>query len=299
MPTPDVVISSTSVSVLPVTIPSPGISFNVLGSGFGSSPAVTLQSHSLTVVSASDTLIAVKVVTGVTFDSSTPMTLTVANPLTSKQASRSDLISLAAEPSILSISPNHGSSSAFPIKITGTNFATPTVYFGETLVPIQSSTATEIVVGFPTGGFPATGKLDVTVVNASTTSVTLTGGFTYENPPVPGPARACFIATAAYGTSFESHLGAFRNFRDSVLLKSAAGAALVDLYYTNSPAVADVVADHPAPAFAVRAVLTPVAWLIEMPALTLCGVLLTFAAAIIAVRRQRRTAALARGSRVG
>jgi hypothetical protein len=225
------------------------------------------------------------------------LTLTVLNPITTKQASRSDLLALAAQPTILTISPNHGTSSSFPIKITGTNFDQPTVYFGETLVPVQSFTATQIIVGFPTGGLPSTGKLDVTVVNVSTTSVTAIGAFTYENPPVPGPARACFIATAAYGTSFESHLGAFRGFRDSVLLKSAAGAALVDVYYTNSPAIADVVAEHPMLALAVRITLTPIAWLIETPILTLGCALLVAAAGCEIMRRQRKQAAPNRGTR--
>lgn len=295
-PPPDVVISAVSVSVVPATILPGGLALNISGSGFGSSPKVTLQSHTLTVNSAADSQIAVTIPAGTTFLRTIPMTLTVSNPLTIKQASRDDLISIASQPTILSVTPNHGPSSAFPVRITGTNFDQPTVYFGETLMPVQSWTTTQIIVAFPTGGLPSTGPLDVLVINASTVSATLTDGFAYENPPVPGPARACFIATAAYGTPLESHLTTFRNFRDGALLKSAAGAALVDVYYTTSPAIADAVAEHPVLALVVRLVLTPVAWLLEAPISV--GSVLVAMTLVYGMLRRRRTLGAGQRARV-
>jgi hypothetical protein len=160
----------------------------------------------------------------------------------------------------------------FPVLILGNNFnpvGDLQVVFGRTNMPINSVSADgkQIKVGFPTGGFPETGPMDVAVRNLEPNSTkasedVLVSGFTYENPVKP-----CFIATAAYGTPFAEHVAAFREFRDGVLLKTSVGTALVEAYYTVSPGVADVVARHPALAATVRLVLTPVAWLITWPAL--------------------------------
>jgi hypothetical protein len=82
----------------------------------------------------------------------------------------------------------------------------------------------------------------------------------------------CFIATAAYGSPFAERLTVFRDFRNDVLLKTAVGAAFVDIYYRTSPPIADQVATHPWLAGMVRAVLTPVAWSFEHPLLGLFAV---------------------------
>ncbi len=146
------------------------------------------------------------------------------------------------------------------------------VLFGKTYMPVQSvsSAGTSIVVAFPTGGLPNTGALDVTVRNLQTGSAkatedTLLDGFYYVNPP----SRACFIATAAFGTPLESRLGVFRDFRDGVLLKSAAGTALVDFYYRVSPGIADRVAQNASLAAVLRTVLMIAAWALTWPLATL------------------------------
>ncbi|MBE9505252.1 MAG: hypothetical protein IMY84_00420 [Chloroflexi bacterium] len=56
----------------------------------------------------------------------------------------------------------------------------------------------------------------------------------------------CFIATAAYGTKSAAEIDVLRDFRDEVLMQSAAGRELVDCYYACSPPVADFIARHDA-----------------------------------------------------
>ncbi|MFC2050636.1 CFI-box-CTERM domain-containing protein [Chloroflexota bacterium] len=54
----------------------------------------------------------------------------------------------------------------------------------------------------------------------------------------------CFIATAAYGTETADELDTLRDFRDGVLMQSAAGRAFVDAYYELSPPLADFIAER-------------------------------------------------------
>jgi len=97
----------------------------------------------------------------------------------------------------------------------------------------------------------------------------------------------CFIATAAFDDAQARELQALRAFRDDVLLKSAAGVALVDAYYTVSPPLADAVAERPWLASGVRAMLIPVARTVEQPAWLLlpAGALM---AGAVAMRTRRR-----------
>ena len=61
--------------------------------------------------------------------------------------------------------------------------------------------------------------------------------------PTP-PAPACFIATAAYGTSSAAEIDVLRAFRDEVLLESTLGSQLVEMYYQTSPPVADFISEN-------------------------------------------------------
>ncbi|RZB30244.1 MAG: hypothetical protein SRB1_02524 [Desulfobacteraceae bacterium Eth-SRB1] len=67
----------------------------------------------------------------------------------------------------------------------------------------------------------------------------------------------CFIATAAYGSLFESHVEILRDFRDVYLLPSRLGHAFVDTYYKYSPPIAGFIADHDALRAVVRVGLMP------------------------------------------
>lgn len=57
----------------------------------------------------------------------------------------------------------------------------------------------------------------------------------------PNPARACFIATATYGTSMAKEINVLRKWRDDYLIKSWSGKLFVNSYYVISPPIADVI----------------------------------------------------------
>ncbi|MGE0790789.1 MAG: CFI-box-CTERM domain-containing protein [Sandaracinaceae bacterium] len=67
----------------------------------------------------------------------------------------------------------------------------------------------------------------------------------------------CFVATAAYGTPFAEDIRVLRRFRDRHLATNAPGRALVALYETVGPHLADAIREHPTARRAVRAILAP------------------------------------------
>ena len=64
------------------------------------------------------------------------------------------------------------------------------------------------------------------------------GGFGVNFSGEPSP---CFIATAAYGTPLHEDINVLRKFRDEYLMPNPAGQAMVKLYYTTSPPIADLI----------------------------------------------------------
>jgi hypothetical protein len=301
------VIDSVSQSQLPASILSPnGFSFVIYGSGFGESPLVAVSGYDLDVTTSTDTEIDVTIRNRTDVTPYEPVVLVVRNAKTEDEESRDDLFTLtsayvATAPAISRVTPNHGGQSVFPVTVYGTNFTGAEnleVVFGRTIMPVDkvASDGSWVKVSFPSGGFPSTGPLDVIVRNLepnSTKSVedVLVNGFTYENPP-RGP---CFIATAAYGSPLAERLSVFRSFRDDVLLASAAGTALVELYYSASPPIADMVARYPWVAALVRCVLTPTASALTHPVLALA--FLAALAALLggkAFRRRRKGASFVR-----
>lgn len=100
-----------------------------------------------------------------------------------------------------------------------------------------------------------------------------------NNPPKEG----CFIATAAYGSYFEKHVKVLRDFRDRYLKTNPIGLAFVDLYYTYSPAIADMIAQSEIAKGVIRIILTPIVYCIEYP---LYGVLLI--GLLFGIRREYR-----------
>ena len=112
-----------------------------------------------------------------------------------------------------------------------------------------------------------------------------------------GGGGPCFIATAAYGTPMAADIDTLRTLRDTYLLSNSVGTAFVDTYYRVSPAVANVVAQSPALAAAVRLLLVPVIFLgklfLAIPAVSaLIASALLFAAVVRGrIRRRNRVSA--------
>jgi len=83
-------------------------------------------------------------------------------------------------------------------------------------------------------------------LNAASTTITIQGDhsitatFVQERPAFPFPIP-CFIATAAYGTPTAAEIHVLREFRDTVLLESAAGSRFVDLYYRIGPPAVKII----------------------------------------------------------
>jgi uncharacterized repeat protein (TIGR01451 family) len=87
----------------------------------------------------------------------------------------------------------------------------------------------------------------------------------------------CFIATAAYGSPFEPHVVALRQFRDRFLQRSELGRTFVRYYYRYSPPLAQYIGAHPAARFAARVALAPIVALVVYPVRSLAVGILALA----------------------
>ena len=71
----------------------------------------------------------------------------------------------------------------------------------------------------------------------------------------------CLIATAAFGSELEPRIQSMRELRDGTVMSTSSGTAFMSgfnaVYYSFSPAVADLEREHPAFRDAVRAFITP------------------------------------------
>jgi len=74
---------------------------------------------------------------------------------------------------------------------------------------------------------------------------------------------ACFIATAAYGSSLDPHVAVLRTFRNRYLMTNDVGRTLVGAYYRHSPPLAAFISRHETVREAVRLMLTPLVYGIE------------------------------------
>jgi hypothetical protein len=119
-----------------------------------------------------------------------------------------------------------------------------------------------------------------------------------------GGGGGCFIAAAAFGSPLEHHVQILRDFRDRVLLNSAAGKALVQFYYRNSPPIAGKIAASDGLRLITRVLLMPVigvAYLIVhlgmvMTMLLFTVTLLTFIFTIVILRKKFRKSARAKAA---
>ena len=89
--------------------------------------------------------------------------------------------------------------------------------------------------------------------------------FTTGTSSTPPPSTGwCFIATAAYGTPTAEQIDVLREFRDAVLLESAAGYQFITLYYQLSPPIADFISGSSFLRTLVRELLVdPIVWVVE------------------------------------
>ena len=83
---------------------------------------------------------------------------------------------------------------------------------------------------------------------------------TFQVIPTTG---GCFIATAAYGSPTAEQIDVLREFRDGVLLESAAGSQFVALYYRLSPPIAGFISGNSFLRTVVRELLVdPMVWVV-------------------------------------
>ncbi|MEA1872021.1 MAG: CFI-box-CTERM domain-containing protein, partial [Chloroflexota bacterium] len=94
-------------------------------------------------------------------------------------------------------------------------------------------------------------------IDDSTTTIIMNGDYSITANFVRPGLLPCFIATAAYGTPMAEEIEILREFRDEYLLTNPAGQALVGLYYTVSPPIAEFITEHPSLKPIVRAGLLP------------------------------------------
>ena len=139
-----------------------------------------------------------------------------------------------------------------------------------------------------------TSDLDYKLSNNNPIDTASAGGFSncvlLEGIPEVGTigASECFIATAAYGSSFHPYLNDLRGFRDSYMMNNSFGRAMVDFYYHHSPQLANYIADRDWLRTIVRGVLTPIVYVIRYPVLAVMLIIIL----IVALNARRRTAKL-------
>jgi hypothetical protein len=165
-----------------------------------------------------------------------------------------------SEKPLLSIFPHKGGLSSY--SGGGTTDPAPGTYIHEP--------GTEITItAFPFEGYrfifwsgDASGETNpITIIMDSDKSIiagfssTQTGGS--GDGDGGGKKGGCFIATAAYSSPLHSHVSILRDFRDRYLMPNKLGREFVDLYYKNSPFIANIIARNSALRVIVQINLTP------------------------------------------
>jgi hypothetical protein len=99
-----------------------------------------------------------------------------------------------------------------------------------------------------------------------------------------GDDAKCFIATAAYGSSFAPKVKVLREFRNTYLLSNEPGRAFVRWYYRVSPPIAGIIEKNSSLRMITRGILTPIVFVIEYP-IVLAGFILLIT--VYLIRRTR------------
>ncbi len=97
----------------------------------------------------------------------------------------------------------------------------------------------------------------------------------------------CFIATAAFGSRLDPHVGALRAFRDQGLMQILPGRLFVATYNTLSPPLAHFIARRDGLRTVARGLLWPLVIAVENPGLSLAGFALLAGGAGLRRRRRR------------
>jgi hypothetical protein len=103
----------------------------------------------------------------------------------------------------------------------------------------------------------------------------------------------CFIATAAYGSSLDSHVDTFREFRDTYLAKSRIGRKFITFYYASAPYWAHKISKSEAAKALARFFLWPLfvfAWLLLHP-IWMLTVVFAFSSLFVSRRKLYRLTA--------
>lgn len=95
--------------------------------------------------------------------------------------------------------------------------------------------------------------------------------------------EGCFIATAAYGSYFDTNVKVLRDFRDTYLMQNELGRIFVDFYYSNSPSIAKSIANNETAKSIIRVGLTPFVYIIKYPAILAVMMLMLF---VVAYRKR-------------
>jgi hypothetical protein len=160
-----------------------------------------------------------------------------------------------------------------------------------TLVEITATTDSGYEFSDWSGNVPSGYENDNPLIFTIDSDKSITANF----KRIPFLERLCFIATAAYDSPLHPHVGILRDFRDTYLLPSRLGRALVNLYYKYSPSAAELITKNKALRVMVRINLLPfVALSYSMlhfgPVITAVVLLFIFFIPIFLVRSHRRKA---------
>lgn len=101
---------------------------------------------------------------------------------------------------------------------------------------------------------------------------TETASFTISVGETSQPKNGCLIATAAFGSELAPQVQFLREYRDSTIMSTLVGSSFVNafntVYYTFSPAIADVERNNPILQELVRAGVTPLLEILQITKLS-------------------------------
>ena len=111
----------------------------------------------------------------------------------------------------------------------------------------------------------SSGTADSQKATSSSSSGSNTSADSGQNSISSSSGGGCFIATAAYGSYDEAHVRVLRDFRDNYLVTNSAGRLFVRFYYQYSPPIANFISRNERFKALIRAMITPVVYVIEQP----------------------------------